>query len=64
MMMIMMMMLPSCWWLCGCDIGGCTCNNDIRYLMFNTITAAAATAMMIMVVLVVKMVAGTDNDYA
>ena len=30
--------------------------------MFNTITAA--TAMMIMVVLVVIMVAGTDNDYA
>ena len=32
--------------------------------MFNRITAATATAMMIMVVLVVKMVAGTDNDYA
>ena len=32
--------------------------------MFNTITAAAATAMMIMVVLDVIMVAGTDNDYA
>ena len=31
--------------------------------MFNTITAAA-TAMMIMVELVVIMVAGTDNDYA
>ena len=31
--------------------------------MFNTITAAV-TAMMIMVVLVVIMVAGTDNDYA
>ena len=46
----------------GCDIGGCTCNHDIRYLKFNTITAAAA--MMIMVVLVVIMVAGTDNDYA
>ena len=30
--------------------------------MFNTITAA--TAMMIMAVLVVIMVAGTDNDYA
>ena len=32
---------------------GCTCNHDIRYLMFNTITAsaaAAATAKMIMVV--------------
>ena len=38
----------------GCDIGGCTCNHDIRYLMFNTITAASATAMMIMVVLVVR----------
>ena len=50
----------------GCNIGGCTCNHDIRYLMFNTITAAAAaaTAMVIMVVLVVIMVAGTDNDYA
>ena len=32
--------------------------------MFNTITAAAATATMIMVVLDVIMVAGTDNDYA
>ena len=35
--------------------------------MFNTIPAAAATAanaMMIMVVLGVIMVAGTDNDYA
>ena len=30
--------------------------------MFNTITAA--TAMMIMVVFVVIMLAGTDNDYA
>ena len=45
----------------GCDIGGCTCNH-IRYLMFNTITAA--TAMVIMVVLVVIMVAGTDYEYA
>ena len=48
----------------GCDIGGCTCNHDIRYLMFNTITAVAATAMMKMVVLVVIMVDGPDNDYA
>ena len=31
--------------------------------MLNTITDAA-TAMMVMVVLVVIMVAGTDNDYA
>ena len=56
MMMTMMMMF-----VVGCDIGGCTCNH-IRYLMFNTITAA--TAMVIMVVLVVIMVAGTDYDYA
>ena len=26
----------------GCDNDGCTGNNDIRYLMFDTITAAAA----------------------
>ena len=26
----------------GCDNDGCTGNHDIRYLMFDTITAAAA----------------------
>ena len=61
MMMTMMFVMICCHHAGGCDIGGYTCNH-IRYLMFNTITAA--TAMVIMVVLVVIMVAGTDYDYA